>query len=319
MFNFNKSKQNYRLLIKVLLVVISSGYIFHVIRQEQSSFYIVFEHFTAADKLYIFCFIALLLLFSILNWFFEILKWKTLVTQVFKITFQTAALQTLISHAVGVFTPNRVGDFAMKLSFFETKYRKRILGLNFSNNFIQMLITILFGGVGILILHQKIIKLVNFQYVEWFIGVFFFLVVFGLFFKKYLHKTYHSIKLNLQLNWNTFVKVAFFSSLRYFIFSHQYYLLGWFLGWDIAYLSAMPYIFLMYFVVSFLPSIFVLDAALKAGIGIYLFGFLGVSTYVILAISALMWLLNFALPALLGNFFMLRFNYRYTYHKPVTL
>lgn len=302
----NKTKQNFILLIKILLAVWSCGYIFSKIKEEQSNFITAFESISNFSLWLIFGLVFLLLFLSLLNWFFEILKWKILVSEVCQISFKTASIQSLIAHAVAVFTPNRIGDFGAKILFFTSEKHQRILGLNFLNNMAQMAVTVLFGIMGFLLLNEIFIDFfqkLQFHLVFWVISS---LVLMYFLLKYFFKKTFTAIQTNLKLTTKKKGQVFACSLLRYLLFSHQYFILGWALGWNIDYAVAMPFIFVLYLVASILPSIFILDTALKAGIGIYLFSMLGVSSYIIVVISSIMWLVNFAFPAIVGNVLLLQ-------------
>lgn len=317
MFNSkNKAKQNFILLIKILLAVLSCWYICSKILEEQSNFEAAFQNLLNLNSWFIVCGLTVVVLLSIFNWFFETLKWKNLVSEIKTISIKTAAYQSLIAHSVAVFTPNRIGDFGIKILFFKAQQHKRVLGLNFMNNMFQLAVTVFFGILGCLLLSHLALEILSFIHFNLLlclggVALIAFLIV-SYFYKHLLQ----AILVNLQLQFQNKIKVFAYSFLRYFVFSHQYVLLGWILGWNIDYATAMPIIFMLYFVASFLPSIFILDSALKAGIGVYLFSLVGVSSFVIVAISSFMWLLNFAFPAIVGNVLLLQLKLNLVSEKP---
>jgi hypothetical protein len=302
----NKAKQNFILLMKILVAVFSCWYIFTKIEDEHSGLQTAFAAFSEYDFWAITSIIFTITFLSVLNWFFEIFKWKSLTSQIEILSLQIAAFQTLIAHSVAVFTPNRIGDFGVKILFFEAKHHKRILGLNLLNNLAQMMATIVFGILGFLLLNQATFHsytALNTNLLLWFV-VGTLLLFFVL--KPFLVRSFHKFKTHLQLGKKKPLKVFVLSIIRYALFSHQYFILGWALGWNVDYFTAMPIIFVLYFLASFLPSIFILDSAIKAGIGIYIFSTVGVPSLLIVAISSIMWLLNFALPAIIGSALLLQ-------------
>jgi hypothetical protein len=52
----------------------------------------------------------------------------------------------------------------------------------------------------------------------------------------------------------------------------------------------------------------IFDWLVKGSVAVSLFGFFGVDELVILSITSLMWMLNFALPSLVGMIFVLTFD-----------
>jgi len=96
--------------------------------------------------------IIFLLIFSIFNWFFEILKWKTLASFCNRINTKSAAIQSLSSLTLSLITPNRIGEYPAKAMYYEKENRKQILSLNLLHNTAQLSTTLFFGSSGILFL-----------------------------------------------------------------------------------------------------------------------------------------------------------------------
>jgi len=93
-----------------------------------------------------------MLCFSVLNRYLEILKWKNLVLVIEKISLYTATKQVLAGVTAGLFTPNGIGEYAGKALYFPKSETKRVLFLNLICNGIQMVLTIIFGLLGLLYL-----------------------------------------------------------------------------------------------------------------------------------------------------------------------
>jgi hypothetical protein len=64
----------------------------------------------------------------------------------------------------------------------------------------------------------------------------------------------------------------------------------------------------MYLLASIVPSIHLMDVAIKGSVAVYLFSLLGIESWKIIAITSLMWLYNLVLPVLVGSYFVLRFK-----------
>jgi hypothetical protein len=248
--------------------------------------------------------IAFLLLLSILNRFFEILKWQNLVSYIHKITLFDATKQVLGALTAGLFTPNGIGEYAGKALFFDKSQAKNIVFLNLICNGIQVITSILFGLLGL-----------------WYLGfgkwVFLLLTIvlgfgilgFGL--KKVRIKGYSIEKILSKINEipkKIHRKNSYLAICRYLIFSHQYYLL--FLAFDVQlpYFTLMATIAAVYFLASSLPTFQFLDFAVKGSVAVYFFGLLNVNEWIVVFISTLMWFLNVVLPVLIGSYFVLNFK-----------
>lgn len=257
-----------------------------------------------------FSFILLLILLSFLNWWLEILKWKTLVRSVSNISIIQAGKQSLASLTASLLTPNRIGEYGAKAVYYSKGYRPKIMFLNFLANASQMLITILFGLTGLLILGNLfslpfptpviILSTIGVLIISGFV-----VVIFQKNWLPYFRKIKISFKrISYQIKKETFL----YSGLRYLIFSHQFYVFLLFFEVDLPYNTAMPLIFSMYLISSMIPGFVLFDWLVKGSVAVTLFKLFGVNDILILSITASMWMLNFAIPAVLGSFYVLTFN-----------
>lgn len=255
------------------------------------------DNFTAGS-------ILLILLLSFLNRFFEILKWKNLANLLKPVSVLEAVRQVLSALVFALFTPNGLGEYGAKALFFPKEKAKNVVFLNFACNGVQMIITILFGVIGLLLLGNY----------DWFFGILTALTL-GLllvfFSREITIKGYSVAKLIEKLNkipkkihrQNTVLGVG-----RYLAFSHQQYYIFLLLGVDLPYIPLMASIMAVYFLASCLPNFQFLDFVVKGGVAVYFFGLLGINEWIVMFVILLMWLLNVVLPVVVGSFFVLNFK-----------
>ena len=307
-----KTKKIFWLSIK-LSIVIGCGYFIYTRLTESKELFDVDFHqkqykkgvFSIKTVIFI-CFL------SFFNGFLEILKWQKLASFCKKTTFNKAAIQSLASLTASLITPNRVGEYGVKSLYFEKYLRKKIIGVNFVGNFYQLMATLFFGTLGItyFVIEQPV--KINFGSIVPY-AIFLFFVIFTLFFIvtstnfiiSYLRKIRDfltKIPLNLHL------KVMLFSFIRFIIFSHQFYFLLLFLHPDIQYLEAITSIGGVYLIASITPILSVFDFILKGSIAIWIFSFFNINPNTIVTITTLMWILNFAIPAIVGGYFVITFK-----------
>ena len=93
---------------------------------------------------------------SLGNWFFEILKWKIAMETFTKISLKKATYETLVAYTYGLVTPFNSGNYFKKISFYAKEHSKKIVFLNLSKGMYQMITTLIFGIWGISILLEKI-------------------------------------------------------------------------------------------------------------------------------------------------------------------
>lgn len=307
-----KTKQFFWLLIK-LSIVIGCGYFIYtkLIENEQLNFSNFYENLIKND-VFSLKNVTFLLIFTIFNWFFEILKWQSLVNFIQKISFSEATKQSFASLTTSLITPNRIGEYGAKALFFEKLLRKQILGLNFIGNFYQLLATLFFGVIGFtyFVFKQQIQLDFNLILVVFFILIFLFVIIYFILRKfkigaLYLNKIKKFINtIPLKLNF----KIGFLSFLRFLIFSHQFYFLLLIFKIDISYIDAISAITSIYLIASIVPMLSLFDVVLKGSVAIWVFSYFKIEPFTILSITTLMWILNFVFPAIIGSYFVLTFK-----------
>lgn len=251
-----------------------------------------------------------ILLLSLLNWVLEIFKWQSLVDWLHPISFRTAGKQSLASLTASLITPNRIGEYGAKAAYFQKEKRPKVLLLNFVSNSYQMCITILLGMIGFFFL-QDYLTNIPIQ-MSTFYGIAAIVLVMGagwaFIYKnwtKWLEKLWGEFK---SIPQNIHKKTLLFSLGRYMVFSHQFYFLLLFFGVDIEYFVALPIIYSMYLIASVIPGFVLFDWLVKGSVAVTMFSYFGVNEIVVLSVTASMWILNFAVPALLGSFYVITFN-----------
>ncbi|SDI55220.1 Lysylphosphatidylglycerol synthase TM region [Flavobacterium glycines] len=254
--------------------------------------------------------ISFILLLSVLNRYFEILKWQNLSQYIHKITVAESTKQVLAALTAGLFTPNGVGEYAGKALFFAKKDTKKVIFLNLICNGIQMILTVIFGIFGLLYFNTQF-HVITSQTVLILFGICFLLFGILFFSKKINIKGYSIEKLIHKINEipkNIHQRNIILGICRYLVFSHQYYFLFLAFDVDLPYLTLMSAISSVYFLASSLPTFQFLDFAVKGSVAVYFFGILGVNEWIVIFISTLMWFLNVVLPVVIGSYYVLNFK-----------
>lgn len=247
--------------------------------------------------------ILILLIISSLNWIAEIIKWKLLVSTLSPLSFYEALKQSLTAHTTAIITPNKIGEYGAKALFFPKEHRKKILGYTFIGNSYQMLATTVFGILGLIFYPYRLFKTEGIIYISIFLGV-------SLVFGTYLQKKKNIFKFFFEIEKQTHYKTALTSFIRYLIFSFQYIFILYLLGVSLQPALLLPIIWLIYFISSCVPSFALFDFVIKGSVALFLFKPLSVPIDTILATAFLMWLFNFAIPALLGGFFLSTYKHK---------
>ena len=292
----HKAKQFGVFIIKLLIVT--------------AAFYFIYQQLANNDKLdwnklqilvkekFSILGILFLLTFSFANRFLEIVKWQNLVSFLKPISLGESTKQVLGALTAGIFTPNGLGEYAGKALYFDKKKTKKIIFLNLICNGIQMILTVVFGTIGLFFL----------GYWKWSLTIILLAIAFCLtaFFTKNIKiKGYSIQKLVHKINEipkRIHQKNNLLALCRYLVFSHQYYFLFLAFDVDLPYLTMMATIATVYFLASSLPSFQFLDFAVKGSMAVFFFGKLGVNEWIVVFISTLMWFVKVIVKASLNSF-----------------
>lgn len=304
----HKAKQFLVLLIKVLIVGGAFYFIYNQLanndKLDWQKFIVLFQKNQSISG------IIFILLLSVLNRYFEILKWQNLVSFLHEISVGEATKQVLGALTAGLFTPNGVGEYAGKALFFEKSNAKKIIFLNLICNGIQMILTIIFGFFGLLYFNS-LYHIITTKTVLVLLGILMLLFIFLFSVKKITIKGYSLEKLIHKINEipkSIHQKNIFLGICRYIVFSHQYYFLFLAFDVDLPYLTLLATITSVYFLASSLPTFQFLDFAVKGSVAVYFFGKLGVNEWIVIFITTLMWFLNVVLPVAIGSYYVLNFK-----------
>jgi len=309
-----KTKHFFYLLIKLSIVGGAFYLIYQKIVNNDNLEFDVFVSFLIKNDVFSSKNVIFLIFFTVFNWFFEIAKWKELVSFVKNISFFEALKQSLASLTASLFTPNRIGDYAAKLMFYPKELRKRILLLNLLSNMAQMSATLIFGIIGLYFFINKYDLDISYYRLASLGGLIIIVILFSSVGIKHDRIKIKGISIARITDFIKripkiiLLKNFLFSIFRYLIFSFQFYFLLSIFKVDVTYMNAMIVITTMYLISSIIPSIFIFDVVIKGSIALYLFDITGVDNLTILTIILLMWILNFVLPSILGSFFVLNYK-----------
>ena len=297
-----QTKQFFLLVIKLLIVGGAFYFIYDQLANNEKldwhKFIILFQ------KNYSIGGIIFLLFLSFLNRFFEILKWQNLASNLQAISLIESTKQVLGALTAGIFTPNGVGEYAGKALFFEKSKAKKVVFLNLICNGIQMILSVVFGTIGLWVLGYRL-------WVLGILGISALFILFSFLFKKIKIKGFSIDKLILKINEipkTIHQKNIFLAVCRYLTFSHQYYFLFLAFDVDLPYFTLMATIAAVYFLASSLPTFQFLDFAVKGSVAVYFFGILGINEWIVIFISTLMWFLNVVIPVIIGSYYVLNFK-----------
>ena len=315
------SKKTIGFLLKIGIVAFALFFLYEQLIAKSS-----FEQFNNTDVLeqikghYSILIVIVLMMF--LNWFLEALKWQFLIKKIEEISFLRSVRAVFSGITVSAFTPNRVGEYGGRVFCLEKADRIQAVFITIIGSMAQLITTIFFGSIGILLLPSlipeftQILSLMEYSYP---ILVFVFLLLNSLLIFIYLNTSVLSLLLsgikflNKYEKYNSvfsfysaeeLAKVLLFSVARYAVFTTQFFILLHVFGVVINYPDALVLIMTMLFVISVIPTIAITEIGVRGSVALFLFGLISSNTVGILSATFVMWIINLLLPALIGTAFI---------------
>lgn len=251
--------------------------------------------------------IIILLLFA--NWGLEALKWKFAIRSVEKISFIKAFKIIFTGITMGLLTPNRVGEIPSRAILLSKDKFKEITLKTIVASFSQVWITFLFGGIGLLLVWDYFQTSISVFFITIFITIVLGLLLLFYFnvrkldslFKKFKFlREKELIKALNDFSFGDLLKLLFLSFLRYIIFYIQYWLILKAFGIELSIWNEVFLIPVCFLFTSFIPTILISEIGVRGSVALFVFGLVSDMELQIVLASVSLWLINVALPALLG-------------------
>ncbi len=328
-----KLSKTYNILIRFVILVFTFYFLYRQLffKHDLSALLNSFEAVTKAPHFFLFLAIVIVLLF--VNLLLESRKWQFLMQKLETVSLPQAFKAVLAGISVSVFLPNRVGDYLGRVFVLRKADRLQATLATILGSMAQLLTTILFGFVSVSFFLFRWIK-PDSSFNRWaFAGMLFSLLfvaailvfaflnfsVFSVLLKKISGRVYNKVARYTEVfSWyqaHELFYVLVISILRYLVFSMQFFLLLRIFQVQMGYLNAMMVIGLIYLLMSVIPTIALSEIGVRGSVSIYAFGlYFGalhseVTDGHIVAASSALWLLNLAIPALSGLFFIFRLRF----------
>ena len=302
------------LFIKAILLAASFYYIFQKMAaaEELASFDRIVSSTTSTGYLLTAC---MLMLF---NWGLEARKWQLLIAPYEKISLLRSLQSILTGITVGIFTPNRIGEFTGRIFFLEKADRFQASVKSIIGSFIQLSVTLIAGIIAICVYHKnqydeiaplRYILNPEKKYQLLFVVLIALIGLLTVFRIPIFAKYKHYLSAFFKMEKAELLHIMALSVLRYLVFSTQYYLILLALGIQINGSMAFTLIALTFFIISIIPTFALTEIIVRSAVAVYVFNILVPAQPVLVAsASFLLWLINLAVPALIGSLFLGKFQ-----------
>lgn len=262
----------------------------------------------------------LLVILMIMNWGFEAWKWKKVLDNITPIKFIRAFKAVWTGVTLGLFTPNRVGEFGGRILYVPRKFRIKGAIVSLIGSFSQNLITVIAGIAGLLwyvyaiekidLLVTGALALVAVIAVILLLLAYYNLdVMVNLFRKaKFLKRIYPYTTVLGDYSANDLSRLLLLAFLRYSVYAAQYLILLNVFGAELSVMTGLAAIAVIFLAQTVVPSFAIADLLTRLPVAALILSKCDVSLQISLAATTSIWILNLIIPAIAGYIFIIRFN-----------
>ena len=277
------------------------------------------QHFNYPNLLWL---VAVLLL-APLNVALEAMKWRQLIQGFSSLGFWQTFKAVLAGTTIAIFTPNRVGEYGGRVLFVEEGQGWKAVIATMVGSLAQLLALLSVGLVGAVFFSLKFLEPepylvpVAVSLGAAFLGLLFFAyfnidVVVPLakripFIDRFKKPLRHLTMLR-HYHRRALGRALFFAYLRYFTYASQYYLLLQFYGVPAPWLLGMAGIATIFLVQASVPLPPAMGLLARSEIALFVWGFFTDNDMDILAATFSLFVVNIAVPALLGLLCIVQVN-----------
>jgi hypothetical protein len=302
------------LFIKAVILLLSIVYIFNKLVVANEVDFLIQELKTSKLS-----YVVLVFVLMFVNWGLEALKWQYLIKPLEHISFSKSLQSVFSGVTVSIFMPNRIGEFAGRIFYLENADKIKATIKNFIGSISQLTVTLVFGLAAIAFAYyQNILRFDEIEIIKknyWWIFLFLLLFLIGCFFfikfygAKFFGTNARYLEALYDVNYKQWLYVFILSMLRYLVFLIQFYILLMAFDIQVDFQIAVTVIALIFFVSSFIPSFATTEVITRGATAVYIFNLANVDTALVVIVSLLLWIINLAIPALLGGLFVWKMKF----------
>lgn len=268
-------------------------------------------------------YITAILALMFINWSVETIKWKILVQKITRFNFFVALKIIFSGITIGIFTPNRIGEIGGRILFLDKG--KRTFGILATSlgSFAQLITTIINGLAALVLLFlffpekTDISPLVD--NISVIIVLLLLVALIWIYFNAQIIKPIllkfsffqareEQIDFFSETPFVILFKVLALSFLRYGIFIVQFFLLLTYFNVKLDFSQAYVSIGLIYLFTTLIPTTTLIELGIRGSFAVFFFGMFTTNIPGIVLATFLLWIVNLALPSILGSVFVVRKN-----------
>lgn len=257
---------------------------------------------------------ALVLVLMIANWSIEGVKWRLLLSGTETFSFLRSLQSVLTGVAVSLITPNRIGEYMGRILYLRNVNKLQGVSVTIIGSFAQLIVTGFLGMVGLIyyivkIQHSTWLYLLLAGSVVMCIGLTYF--YFHLYKMvdwvdrfSFLRKIKTYIEVVKRFDTSILYRILFLSTLRYLVYTIQFLILLKLFLVEANSIDLIATIWLIFWAMAIVPTIAIAELGIRWETALFFMLPLSSNNLGIVSSTALLWLINLIIPALVGCLFV---------------
>ncbi len=310
-------------IVKIVIVLLGIWIIYKKIIHNQNITQLgsdIKSSFTSTKHIYL---LIVTIILVPINIYLEGVKWKIQLKPIENISYYKSFLSIFTGLTAGMFFPNRMGNFLGRIFMMENGDRIKAAMVTIVGGMAQMIATVSVGLIATIFFVNKYFVLLTISIIL--IVALLLLIYFNIhvlkYFqflipKKFKEKTKEYFDVFSLYDKKELLKILIISFLRYFIYTFQFVLLIWAFNIPLTYLNAMIPISFTYLLMMVIPFITITEIAIRGSVSILVFekwfiinGISNSLELMVFSASSLLWILNIAIPSIIGLFLIHRLKF----------
>lgn len=330
-----KVKKTWNILIKIALVAAAYGFLYYQLFYKEKADHILQAINTYSGAERVIWTLAGVLLLMVVNWSIEAYKWRYLLRMEENINIGRSIKAVFAGITVSIFTPNRTGEFLGRVFILRRTNPWRAIFITIVGSFSQLMVTLVVGYIAFVIFaYQYLLNEFSLPNYLFFTIAICTGIVILLLMLLYLNvgvldpllqrlirsrwrKVGQYFSVFSRFDTLKLVEVFGLSLLRYIVFSLQFILLLKAFEVPVSWLEGMMLVSVMFFVMTAIPTVTLAELGIRGSVTIGIFQiflqdaglFSEAVKFSVFAASSGVWLINLALPAIIGTFFVFQLRF----------
>jgi hypothetical protein len=330
-----KIRKTYNILLRILIFAATYGFLYKKIflGKDWQQQYSLFTSLLEKPGIKTILFVVVLMM--LVNWGIESQKWRFMIGKIERISFFKAVQAVFAGASVSFFTPNRTGEYFGRAFILDKASHVDGILITILGSMSQLLITILTGTLSMLVFIPQFLGSNAFftGYIYYVFGVLIILLDLLLLFlvvnvqylsvlrEKLLRSRLKRFRRHLavfsEFRPRHMAVILGMSFLRYLVFTTQFLLLLKVFSVPVPIPEGIIITSLIFFVLSVVPTVTLTELGIRDSAAVYFFGIWfshsgGMTDPILIGIlsaSTLLWIINLAVPAVIGTLFVFRLKF----------